>query len=162
MLILASTFRLFIALVDFTSDVSDKKGYAQTLDYLADCRLDNQDFDQALTYAKKALLIGKNLNNERLISSIMREIGSIYRQSGQEKKALTYYNNSLKIRNRLQDEWGISDCLHSISLIHLNRGQYKRAIAYQQKALTTSERLGDLAGMVIHFQTISAKSPHLT
>jgi len=136
-------------------DLDDAEGLAGTLDQLADFHLLEQKYDQALDYAQKAWEIVEYLKDERRIASVLRGIGAIYRQSGDEKKALEYYEKSLEIRRALNDEWGISDCLNSLAFIHRSQGEYDQALANLRQALETSERLGDLEGAAIQFHNIA-------
>lgn len=106
------------------------------------------EYDKALTYLKKSLLINTAKYGKKglHVAENWSDIGAVYSLKGEHKQALRYHKKSLDVRILLhgKSHLKVATCWDNIG-IELNAlGQYEKARKYHDKALTIRKsNLGD-------------------
>ncbi len=91
-------------------------------------------------------MITWDMNDNKLLSSILNILGITNSNLSDYDSALEYYEKSLKIREEIGDKAGIAFSLGNIGNIYLRWGKYDSALEYLEKSLKIEEEIGDKAG----------------
>lgn len=94
----------------------------------------HNNLDSSLTFAKKALLIAKQSNNDTLKANAWEEIGRIERRLGNNSLSLNASFNALKIYDSLDLNENIATSYKQLANNALNDEDYQAAIKYLIKA----------------------------
>lgn len=100
-----------------------------------------QQYKSALDYNEKALKIGKEIDDKRLIASCLNNIGTIYSLAGISDKALDFYEQALKINREIDNQADVVVNLLAIGIIHNFTGNYEKARKYFTESLSLAQRL---------------------
>jgi len=100
------------------------------------------DFDNALSYYKKASKIYIKQGNKAGYATYLNNIGNIYYNKGQITKALNSFLRSLKIREKLKNKSDIAYSLNNVAGIYNIQGNYSNALAMYYKALKIRKKSG--------------------
>lgn len=100
-----------------------------------------QQYKEALDYNQKALQIGRELGDKRLIASCFNNIGTIYSLAGIADRALDYYEQALQINKEIDNQADVVVNLFAIGIIHSFKGNYKQAEFYFKESLNLARRL---------------------
>ncbi|HOK99872.1 MAG: tetratricopeptide repeat protein [Bacteroidales bacterium] len=100
-----------------------------------------QQYKEALDYNQKALQIGRELGEKRIIASCLNNIGTIYSLAGIADKALEYYEQALKINQEIDNQADVVVNLLAIGIIHSFKGNYVQAESYLKESLSLARRL---------------------
>ncbi|MBU7046253.1 MAG: tetratricopeptide repeat protein [Theionarchaea archaeon] len=87
------------------------------------------------------------VKDEKIISDIYDDLGSIVEGLGQWDKAIEYYEKSLEIKEKVGDIHGMAQTYGNLGLVYDSKGQWDTAIEYYEKSLEISEKIGDIHGM---------------
>ncbi|WP_055395147.1 tetratricopeptide repeat-containing sensor histidine kinase [Flagellimonas eckloniae] len=106
--------------------------------------------DEALKNYLTALEILESTNNpaEMSISSILGNIGLIYRQKNQFKKALVYYQKSLELNRKNNMKMGEAINLQNIGSLYAQSKDYNKALPYFQEAKNVATSIDDKVGIL--------------
>ncbi len=97
----------------------------------------------ALTYAREALTLATQINDQKGIAASYNNLGIIYRNQGALEKALEYYMNSLKIYDTLQNKEGIATTKNNISNLYAFKKDFSQAIKYLEESYNLFVELDD-------------------
>jgi tetratricopeptide (TPR) repeat protein len=114
------------------------------------------EYDNALTFYKKAYEISKKNNDLKNSAESLHGIGMIYQDKGDYDEALKQYQKSMEIKEKIGDIKGVSSSLHQIGIIYQDKGDYDEALKQYQKALEISEKIGDIKGVSYSLHNIGA------
>ncbi len=117
-------------------------------------RLLNQDPEEALVFAEKALKLSYKVNNARRISSSLRHVGDVYQYNGELNTALSYFYNALKISRVNDDKIGIKSSQNNLGSLYYTIGDYKNSLFYHFEALKMKKEMNDLLGIGISLNNI--------
>ncbi|MBD3350408.1 MAG: tetratricopeptide repeat protein [Candidatus Lokiarchaeota archaeon] len=101
----------------------------------------------ALKYAKKALETFENIKNETMTAHTLQNIGNYYFQLGAPQKALENYIKSYVIFDKNHDKLGSAGSLSYIAMIYYETGKAKQAIENYKKSYEIHKGIRNLKGM---------------
>ncbi|MDR2445771.1 MAG: tetratricopeptide repeat protein [Treponema sp.] len=97
------------------------------------------DYEQALDYFSKTLVLRKNSDDEDTESAaaLCRNMGLAYKCMGESEKALGRYHDGVAIFERAgqTEHPDVAALYNNIANVHKNDGAYARALEYYQKSL---------------------------
>nr|WP_299070968.1 tetratricopeptide repeat protein [uncultured Allomuricauda sp.] len=96
----------------------------------------------------KEILESTNEPPEISISSILGNIGLIYRQKNQFKKALVYYQKSLELNRKNNMKMGEAINLQNIGSLYVKSKDYNKALPYFQEAKNVATSIDDKVGIL--------------
>jgi tetratricopeptide (TPR) repeat protein len=105
------------------------------------------DYEKALIYYFKSLLIREELNDKQGIASSLNNIATVYRNQGNYKDAIEFFIRSYKIKDEIGDKKGAANSLLGIGNILKEQGELTQAIEYFEKSLQIRENIGDKKGV---------------
>jgi len=116
---------------------------------LGNIQYDQGNFDVALSYFNKALVLHKELGNTPQISGCYVNIGNVYFDQGLLEKSLEFYFKGMKIAEEIGDKKALSKCYNNIGNVLLFQGKYDEVIDYYLKAMKIKEESGDRYGVAM-------------
>ena len=100
---------------------------------------DNQDYDKAIMYFKKALELHLQTYGEKNaeVSTVYNNIGFIYKEKGDYDSALKYYEKSLAIYLETvgENHPNTAELYNDIGMVYDSKGDYNSALDYYEKSL---------------------------
>lgn len=84
--------------------------------------------DSAMAYLENALMIGKELNNQKRISMSLMEIGKSYSILQNYEKAISAFNEALDISTRIGKDDLSTEIFHERAKLREKLGDYKNAL----------------------------------
>lgn len=94
-----------------------------------------QQFEKARELQEQALLIAKDLENNRLTSLSLRNLGRTYSRLKKYAKAQDYYEQALSMVREANDKNGESSNLQSLGLLFATQRQFEEARIYLEQAV---------------------------
>jgi tetratricopeptide (TPR) repeat protein len=101
------------------------------------------DWQKALDYANKALLIFQTIGARQFEASALSSIGLCYAELHDKQKALDYYNRALPIYRAAGSRLGEAATLHGIGTVYDDLGDTQKAFDYYGQALSIYRATGD-------------------
>ncbi|MBI3500436.1 MAG: tetratricopeptide repeat protein, partial [Bacteroidetes bacterium] len=101
------------------------------------------EYDSAIHYGNKALLLCNGQNLQGLKAKALNGIGIAYFYQGDYPKTLEYYFQSLKIKEQIGDKSEIAKTIGNIGTVYWRQGNYSKTLEYYFKALKTFEEVGN-------------------
>ena len=83
---------------------------------------------KSLEYAKEALNLAKEINDDKAIASALNNIGNTFWIKSVYDSALVYYDKSYKIRKMIGDEKGIAGSLHNKAMVYTELGENDKSL----------------------------------
>ena len=108
---------------------------------LAEVAYHQQDFKRAEAFAKSALDICLELEDQELEATCHRTLGMIYQAKGYDPLASTEYEKSIAIFSSLQSRSKLIHVLRRLSETKENQGRYEEALKYHKKYKTLSDSI---------------------
>jgi len=102
--------------------------------------------DKAIEYYGQALVIDREIGDQRGVGADLGNLGNAYRTLGQVHKAIEYYGQSLVIYREIGDRGGEGNQLGNLGLAYSALGQVEKAIEYYEQALAIAREIGDRRG----------------
>ena len=99
--------------------------------------------DSALAYGKKAIIITKKINDEKLLSQIYSDLGAVYFRKGSFKESKFNYLCALKLRSKNKDYDGVAKTNINLANILASNQNYTESINYYLKAITYFDKKND-------------------
>jgi tetratricopeptide (TPR) repeat protein len=91
----------------------------------------------------KSLLIKKDINDLKGISTTLSNLALIHKNQGNYDSALSILNESIAIDKQLNDEQNIALVLNSMGNIYRNKGDYEKALKHYNQALKIYQKLNN-------------------
>ena len=113
-------------------------------------------FDKALGYFTRALLLVERMGTPQKIATILSNLGNVYRSLSQFDKALDYQNRALALREKLGNPQDIADSLNNLGSVYDDLGQLDNALNYNNRALALREKLNNPEGMAGSLSNLGA------
>jgi len=132
---------------DFASEKGFKKEMTSALSIQGGSYLVRGEYDDALDYYQRSLLISEGICDNKGMSKTLNNIGVIYSNQGNFPKALEYHQRSLTIKESLSDKSGMAGSMNNMGLIYMNQGNYPRALKNFQRSLRIKEEFSDSRGI---------------
>lgn len=98
-------------------------------------------YDQALDYGKRALIIFQKLNDSLEIANSHNNIGIVFDQKGQNEKALLQLFEALKYYEALDDKGGIAQAANNIGIVYKKEKNYAKVVKYYKRSLAIYEEI---------------------
>lgn len=144
--LLKEALQTFQQLLDISKSIGDRKGVADSLDYIGWVYDDLGQYTEALESYQQALTIYKELGDRNSQGKTLNNIGVVYLHLGQSKKAVEFYMQALAIHRELGDRQTEGVTLHNIAFLYDRAGQYTQSLEFNQQALVILREVGDKAG----------------
>lgn len=123
------------------------KASAESFSNIAMGNSDKGNFAESITYFLKALKIGEDLGNKKIISNNLGNIGNVYGNMGEYDKSLEYILKAMKISEELGDKKRVATDLGNIGNLYDSKNETEKALEYYMKALTMSKELNFKSGI---------------
>lgn len=101
------------------------------------------DWDYALHYAKKSMVIKIRINDSVGLANAYGNIGNLYMNKQMPDSAIYFQQLSLRLNNGIDNKAGISNALGNIGNAFAKKQMPDSAIHYLQQALQISKNLGN-------------------
>lgn len=101
------------------------------------------DYDVSLDLLNQALEIAKNNSDEKEMSEIAHNQGTVQWYRGEYEGALERLEFSLSVREKLDDTRGIARSFTNIGLVYYSKGDKIKALENYEKALVSFKKIGD-------------------
>ncbi len=121
---------------------------------LGDKYRNNYDYDQALNFYEKRIILCKELKNELEVARSLNIIGHIYSDLRDFDKAMDYYQRCLTIREEIADKLEIASSLSSIGFIYSLKGRLDKGLDFLHKGLKLKEEVDDKLAISFSYGTI--------
>lgn len=139
---------------DFAKSKGLKKQMARALNTQGVSFKFRGDYDSALHYHTRSLIIKEEIGFKIGIAASLNNIGTIYKVKGNYERAIDNYFRSLKIKEEIGDKKGITSSLNNLGIIYKIQGDYVMAVGYYTRSLTISEEIGNKVGVAHAFLSI--------
>jgi tetratricopeptide (TPR) repeat protein len=102
----------------------------------------------AITYAREALSLATEIDDEKGMAAAYNNLGVAYRNQGALDKALEYYINSMKIYEKLSNKEGIATTKNNIANIYSIKKDYAQAMRNLEESHRLFNELKDEARLI--------------
>jgi class 3 adenylate cyclase/Tfp pilus assembly protein PilF len=134
-------------LYDFARERGHQMEMADALNLQGISYYIRSDYDRALDYYKRSLMLREAIPDPQGTSRALTNIGMIYAHQGKNDLALEYYQRSLQILREISDKKVMASVLSNIGRVYKNVGNYPLALDYYQRSYEISEEINDIKGM---------------
>lgn len=97
----------------------------------------DSDSDSSYKYAHLALKLSRNLNDKKVESYSLADLGNYYKRKENYSEAKEFYIKSLKIRQAQKDGHDIASIYNQLGLLFRQQELFDSAVVYFQKGLIT-------------------------
>jgi predicted ATPase/DNA-binding SARP family transcriptional activator/class 3 adenylate cyclase len=104
---------------------------------------DQSDYSNARTVNEEALIIRRQLGDQRGIAASLNNLGHVARLQGDYALARALYEESLAIGRDLGDKQGLTVSLNGLGLVHCHQGDCAAARPRLEESLAIGRELGD-------------------
>jgi tetratricopeptide (TPR) repeat protein len=115
-----------------------------------------RNYDEALSYHRKALKIHEGLRDKVKMAKDYNNIGVVLSNQGNHDQALEYHKKALAIDEKLKDKVKMAADYVNIGVAFRNQADYDEALSYHRKALKIHEGLRDKVKMAKDYGYIGA------
>ncbi len=112
------------------------------------------DYDIALDFTRKALIIKKESDNSYEIAECLNLMGVIHNMKGEFQSGNKYFQEALTIFNELDNKKLIFKIYNNLGINHWRIGDLSRALDFFHRSLSLSEELENPAGIAVSFLNI--------
>jgi tetratricopeptide (TPR) repeat protein len=109
----------------------------------------NSDPVKAIGYARQALALATEINDQKGMAASFNNLGVAYRSQGALDKSLEYYLLSLRIYDKLQNKDGIATTKSNIGTIYSMKKDYGQAMKYFEEAHQQFTELGEQPKIIV-------------
>ncbi len=109
---------------------------------------------EALTFIEKALQVGEELKNDRIIAQTSLAIGRIYNRLENYSKALEMFNLHKEIVQKTNDISALAVALNNLGDVYKNRQEYTRALEVIHQALAINLKIGNDFQTIYNYATL--------
>lgn len=130
---LEESIESYLDALNIFENIKDEEGQGKVYNNIGTLYLDN-DYDQALYYYNKSLVIAKKFGKKQVIAGLHLNIGTIQMKKKDFKAALSNCMTSYKLFNQLDNQAVVTQCLNNIGVIYFESNNLKEAEKYLLKA----------------------------
>lgn len=120
---------------DFSIKKKSTKFQAKALNILGTYFTFKEDYDSAMIYYQRGMVLSKQTKNYYTLSTILNNMSNIEYYKNNYSKSLEYIYESLKISEQLKDEYLITSNLANIGSVYGDLGDRKNELYYYKKSL---------------------------
>ncbi len=143
------------ALIIFNSNSnSDSLLLASLYDNLGSLNKEWAEYDKALEYYEKSILINKAKNNKLGTAYCYNSIGKVYYSLGSYSKSLDYYQKSLNLCEELKQDFLIAVLYNNIGQIYYQLKNYEKSLEFYEKSIKIKEKFHNKRGIAISLRNI--------
>ncbi|KPM32784.1 Histidine kinase [Croceitalea dokdonensis DOKDO 023] len=105
-----------------------------------------KDYDNAIKYNKRALLLSEKANNDNInfaLGTLLNNIGTIYSKTDKIDTAIDYFEQSLKVNLKNENKKEVARNYNNLGVIYDRKGDYEKALNFLNKSLKISIQQGD-------------------
>ncbi len=121
--------------VTLFQEAGDRAGMCSAWSTLGNIARDDERFDDAETYYRRALIESQSLDDPIQTAVILNNLAALTGSQGRYGEAETLLQVSLAIKRAQGDPYGITASLNNLSNVAYEQGAYDRAAAYAEEAL---------------------------
>jgi tetratricopeptide (TPR) repeat protein/DNA-binding CsgD family transcriptional regulator len=123
--------------------------YGACLNNIGQLYYHQNEFDKAIEYMDKALIIQEKIGDKFHISNTLINMGTFYSKQGKTEAAITTFNRALSLKKEISDKKGEAKILINIGSENQIIKEYKVALEYFNDALDISEKTFDKISIII-------------
>ncbi len=127
---------------DYAQSLGLKKFMAIALMTQVESWKARDNYAKALEYQLRVMRIAEEIEDTKILSSSLKELGTYYAQQGDYLHALEYFDRNLKIQEQAGDQIEIAGMLNNIGIIYNRQRDYTKALEYYQRCLKIQEAAG--------------------
>lgn len=116
---------------------------AKAFYYKAVSHKNKGEYDTAVAFLEKSVIINQDEMNEPEIAADFLELGDIYRMKNDFEKSKENLYRSLELYEKLKDDSGIARAYSLLGNIYLVKSDYSGSAEFYEKAIVILERIGD-------------------
>jgi predicted ATPase len=146
-------FEMYEQTLEIHERTGEDSSVAGVLHNMANIKMNNGEYQEALDLLYRALEISERLDNpfqERHLGSI----GLVLTYQGKYHEAREYYERTRAIAEKLGDAGDIAAVIGNIGIVSMKLGDYQEAIPILEKSLKIFEDIGDPRGRAISLSTL--------
>lgn len=98
---------------------------------------------EAIRHYKKALKLLETVDNKRVLSSTLYNVGRYHKVKGDLDESVKYFNKSLRLRQKIKDSTGLINCHRELGSIQLERKQYTSALKSYEKGIDIARNVNE-------------------
>lgn len=152
---------LFLESISIFEIVEALNGIAGALNNIGLIYYDLEEYDWAMLYHRRSLLMRKKIGDGLGTSGSMSNLGDIYMERGDYLTALQHYERSLAITDSLGNERARAYSMDNIGKVYIKLQDYELARSYFNSCLEIGENYNDPMSCIeakIHLGEISIKT----
>ena len=141
--------------MEIKEELNNNYETALTLNNLSNVHNEIGDYQQAISFAKRALKISEKLNSKYTLGRALSNIGISYLKMNEIDKAIEHLEKSLKVKEESGEIKGLGYTLIDVGNIYFKQGEVKNAEANFNKALSIMQEIDDAHGLSIVLNKIA-------
>jgi tetratricopeptide (TPR) repeat protein len=126
-----------------------------TLTNIANCYLNQKNYDKALEYYNQAKISFDLHPNPRALGEWYNNLGLFYKATNNSSKAIENWNLAIKTFQSIDDKFGISDTYIYLGQLNFEKGNNSEALLYANKSLNLSKEINVLEQIVLSEKLLS-------
>jgi len=126
-----------------------------TLTNIANCYLNQKNYDKALEYYNQAKISFDLHPNPRALGEWYNNLGLFYKATNNSSKAIENWNLAIKTFQSIDDKFGISDTYIYLGQLNFEKGNNSEALLYAKKSLNLSKEINVLEQIVLSEKLLS-------
>ena len=111
---------------------------------------------EALKYYEAALVLFREIGDERSAASTLNGLGIIYSKMGSYKRGQEYYFRALRFYERLGNKRAVAKLSNNIGVLYKIQNDFDKALEYYEKSLRINEESKDKNGIAYSLINIGA------
>lgn len=127
------------------------QGRADSLNLLGQFNVQRGNYNQALNFYFKSLLIYEMQGDKKQCAAVLDAIGAAYDHMSDYPNALDHYFRLFDLARELDDKEMEARALNSIAYLYMQLSEWSKALAYLRDSLVISEELNDKRGQADAF-----------
>jgi tetratricopeptide (TPR) repeat protein len=134
--------RFYTKSFDIYKELKDTGMMAHVMLRIAWVEYLKKNLKESINLFKEALLYSEIAKNPTRITNALGNLGTIYRDLGDDSSALIYYKKSIEISEQVRDYYNLSWVYQDMSSMFVRKGQYEQAYNYYTLYKTFSDSVG--------------------
>ncbi len=129
--------------------LGDPNKVARAYSGIGSLYLSNSNYTSTGNYAialdnfLQALRLRDSISDQRMVASLMNNIGIVYWNLKEYEKSISYYTDALRIAEEIEDKNLISKQYNNLGLVTLDQSELEKSRIYFEKALEIEKTLGN-------------------